>query len=130
MAEGKSGVRGKLTWVEGEGEGGGGGDRFARHALYHEDSFREHRYFHPDQPRFFFHRLSQISHWENFSPRIPPPPRYIRNDGKWWKIGDRYVDEPGGIGNGRSVFRMIVGTVQLARAFQFREEERRILFRG
>lgn len=53
MAEGKSGVRGKLTWVEGEGEGGGG-DRFARHALYHEDSFREHRYFSPINPDFFF----------------------------------------------------------------------------
>lgn len=22
-------------------------------------------------------------------------PRYIRNDGKWWKIGDRYMDEAG-----------------------------------
>lgn len=48
--DGKSRVRGKLTWVREER----GGDRFARHALYHEDSFREHRYFHPDQPRFFF----------------------------------------------------------------------------
>lgn len=92
MAEGKSRVRRKLSWVEGEG------GRFACHALYHEDSFPEHRYFHPDQPRFFFYRLSQISHWENFSPRIPPfllLPLYIRNDGKWWKIGDRYIDEAG-----------------------------------
>lgn len=48
MAEGKSRVRRKLSWVEGEG------GRFACHALYHEDSFPEHRYFHPDQPRFFF----------------------------------------------------------------------------
>lgn len=48
--DGKSRVRGKLTWAREER----GGDRFTRHALYHEDSFREYRYFHPDQPRFFF----------------------------------------------------------------------------
>ena len=57
----------------------------------------------------------------------------MENGGKsgidtWMKRGMR--------GNGRSVFRMIVGTVQLARAFQSRqeeeevEEEGKIRFRG
>ena len=46
----------------------------------------------------------------------------MENGGKsgidtWMKRGMR--------GNGRSVFRMIVGTVQLARAFQSRQERRR-----
>lgn len=104
MIEGKSRVRRKLTRVE-----GGWVDRFACHALYHEDSFESIVISTPINPGFLLpafpdfplgkflaiFSLSSLS----LSPFLPPP-RYFRNDGKWWKI----VGDTRTIGNGRGVF--------------------------